>query len=69
MISQKVVPDVYVFGSRMLTRIVRNLYSTLIVTWDRNMVYSVTIILKSLSHPKKLCTTTSGGDILRFGHG
>jgi hypothetical protein len=32
MISQKVVPDVYVFGSRMLTRIVSNLYSTLIAT-------------------------------------
>jgi hypothetical protein len=32
MISQKVVLDVYVFDSRILTRIVSNLYSTLIVT-------------------------------------
>jgi hypothetical protein len=32
MISQKVVSDVYVFGSRMLTRVVSNLYVTLIVT-------------------------------------
>jgi hypothetical protein len=32
MISQKMVPDVYVFGSRMLTRVVSNLDSTLIVT-------------------------------------
>jgi hypothetical protein len=32
MVSQKVVPDVYVFGSRMLTRAVRILYGTLIVT-------------------------------------
>jgi hypothetical protein len=32
MVSQKVVPDVYVFGSRMLTRVVSNLYGILIVT-------------------------------------
>jgi hypothetical protein len=32
MISQEVVSDVYVFGSRMLTRVVSNLYDTLIVT-------------------------------------
>jgi hypothetical protein len=32
MVSQKVVSDVYVFGSRVLTRVVSNLYSTLIVT-------------------------------------
>jgi hypothetical protein len=29
---QKVVSGVYVFGSRMLIRIVSNLYSTLIIT-------------------------------------
>jgi hypothetical protein len=32
MVSQDVVPDVYVFGSRMLTRVVSNLDGTLIVT-------------------------------------
>jgi hypothetical protein len=32
MISQKMVSDVYVFGSRMLTRVVSNLNDTLIVT-------------------------------------
>jgi hypothetical protein len=32
MISEKVVSDVYVFGSRMLTRVVSNLDGTLIVT-------------------------------------
>jgi hypothetical protein len=32
MISQEMVPDVYVFGSRMFTRVVSNLYDTLIVT-------------------------------------
>jgi hypothetical protein len=32
MVSQKVVPDVYMFGSTMLIRVVRNLYGTLIVT-------------------------------------
>jgi hypothetical protein len=32
MVSQEVVPDVYVFGSRMLTRVVNNLDGTLIIT-------------------------------------
>jgi hypothetical protein len=32
MISQEMVSDVYVFGSRVLTRIVSNLDGTLIVT-------------------------------------
>jgi hypothetical protein len=32
MVSQKVVSDVYVFGSRMLTRVVSNLDGTIIVT-------------------------------------
>jgi hypothetical protein len=32
MISQEVVPDINVFGSRMLTRVVSNLDGTLIVT-------------------------------------
>jgi hypothetical protein len=32
MISQEVVPDVYVFGSRTLTRVVSNLDGTLVIT-------------------------------------
>jgi hypothetical protein len=32
MISQEVVPDINVFGSKMLTRVVRNLDGTLIIT-------------------------------------
>jgi hypothetical protein len=52
MISQEVVPDINVFGSKMLTRIVSNLDGTLIVTWERNLVHSVTIVLWSLSHQK-----------------
>jgi hypothetical protein len=51
MISQKVVSDAYVFGSLMLTRVVSNLIGTLIVTYERDMVHSVTIVLESLSHP------------------
>jgi hypothetical protein len=31
MVSQELVPDVYVFGSRMLTRIISNLHGTLMV--------------------------------------
>jgi hypothetical protein len=45
--SLKVVSDVYVFGPRMITRIVSNLYGTLIVTEERDMVQRVTIVLYS----------------------
>jgi hypothetical protein len=45
MISQEMVPDAYVFGSRILTRVVTNLDGTLIVTWEGNLVHSVTIVL------------------------
>jgi hypothetical protein len=38
MVSQKMVPDINVFGSRMLTRVVSNLYGTLIITQERDMV-------------------------------
>jgi hypothetical protein len=50
MVSQEVVPDVYVFGSKILTSVVSNIDSTLIVTLEWNVVHSVTIILESLSH-------------------
>jgi hypothetical protein len=69
MVSQEVVLDIDVFGSIMLTRVVSNLDGTLIVTYERDMVQSVTIILESLLHPKKLCTTNPGCNILHFGHG
>jgi hypothetical protein len=45
MISQEVVLDVYVFDSGMLTRVVNNLDGTLIITWERDIVYSVTIVI------------------------
>jgi hypothetical protein len=52
MVSQEVISNVYVFGSKILTRVISNLDVTLIVTYEWNMVHSVTIILESLSHPK-----------------
>jgi hypothetical protein len=38
--------------SRMPRRVVSNLDGTLIITYEWNIVHSVTIILESLSHPK-----------------
>jgi hypothetical protein len=52
MVSQKMVSNAYVFGSRVLTWVISNIDGTLIVTYEWNMVHSVTIILESLSHPK-----------------
>jgi hypothetical protein len=40
-----------VFGSRMLTRVVSNLDGILIVSYERDIIYSVTIVLESSSHP------------------
>jgi hypothetical protein len=45
MISQEIVPDVYVLGSGMLTRVASNLDDTLIITSERDIVHSVTIVL------------------------
>jgi hypothetical protein len=45
MISGEMVPDVYVFGSRMFTTVVSNLDGTLIATYEGNLVRSVTIVL------------------------
>jgi hypothetical protein len=45
MISQEVVPDINLFGSRMLTRIISNIDDTLIVTLERDIVQSITIVL------------------------
>jgi hypothetical protein len=45
MISQEVAPDINVFGSRMLIRVISNLDGTLIVIEERDMVQSVTTIL------------------------
>jgi hypothetical protein len=44
MVSQEVVPDINVFGSRMLTWIISNLDGTLIVTYEGDLVHSVTIV-------------------------
>jgi hypothetical protein len=40
-----VVSDIIVFGSRMLTWIISNLDGTLIVTSERILVHSVTIVV------------------------
>jgi hypothetical protein len=45
MISQEVVLDINVFGSRMLTRVVSNLDGNIIITKERDMVQSVIIVL------------------------
>jgi hypothetical protein len=44
-ISQEMVSNVCVFGSRTLTWVVSNLYGTLIVAQERDMVHSVTMVL------------------------
>ena len=38
MITQEMVPDVFVFSSRILNRVLTKVDSTCIVTFDRNVI-------------------------------
>ena len=51
MIMQKVMYNVYMFGSKMLNEILTKFYSTYIVTFDRNMIKLNVIVPKLLFLP------------------
>ena len=47
----EVVSNLYMFGSRMLNRILRDLNGTSIVTIDSKMLLKNTIIIEEFLHP------------------
>jgi hypothetical protein len=49
-ISQKVVPDVYVLSATVFNRIIRHADCTLIVTYERDFAQLVAIVPKGLPH-------------------
>ena len=53
-LPNKVMSNLYVFGSRMLNRILRNVNGTSIVIVDSEMLLSNTIIMEKFLHPQEL---------------
>ena len=49
-LSNEVMSNLYVFGSRMLNRILRDINGTGIVTVDSKMLFTNTIIMKEFLH-------------------
>ena len=50
-LPNEVIPTLYVFGSRMLNRILRDINGTGIVTIDSKMILTNTIIMEEFLHP------------------
>ena len=50
-ISQKMIPDIYVFSAAVFNEIIRNVDCTLIITEERNFAQFVAIVPKGLPHP------------------
>jgi hypothetical protein len=65
-ISQKVVPHFYVFGSRVKHGIFGNTNATHAITHERYMGTLLTKITQRVCDPKQLGATTSGSNILGF---
>ena len=59
MITQKMMSDVNMLNSRMLNEIFAKVYSTCIVTFDRNVIKFNAIVLKLLFFPQNLQATTT----------
>jgi hypothetical protein len=65
-ISQKVVPHLYVFGSVVKLGIFGNTNGTRAITHERYMGTLLTKITQRVCDPKQLGATTSGDNILGF---
>jgi transposase len=65
-ISQKVVPHFYVFGSGVKHGIFGNTNGTRAITDERHMGTLLTKITQRVCDPKQLGATTSGSNILGF---
>ena len=50
-LANEVMSNLYVFGSRMLNRILRDINGTGIVTIDSKMILTNTIIMEEFLHP------------------
>jgi hypothetical protein len=65
-ISQKVVPHLYVFGSGVKHGVFGNTNGTCAITHERYMGTLLTKVTQRVCDPKQLGATTSGNNILGF---
>ena len=65
----KVVSYLYMFCSRMLNRIFRDVNGTSIVAINSKMFLTNTIIKKEFLHPQKLGATIIGSDVFNLSSG
>ena len=68
-LPNEVMSNLYVFGSRMLNQILRDVDGTGIVTIDGEMLLTNTIIMEECLHPEELGATATGIDVLHFYSG
>ena len=68
-LPNEVMSNLYVFGSRMLNRILRNVNGTSIVTVDNEMLLTNTIIMEEFLHPQELGATTTDNNVFSFSNG
>ena len=61
--------NLYVFGSRMLNWILREVDGTGIVTIDGEMLLTNNIIMEEFLHPEQLGAIATGNDVLSFCNG
>ena len=68
-LPNEVTPNLYVFGSKMLNRILRDVDGTSIVTIDGEILLTNTIIMEEFLHLWELSATTIGSNVLSFCSG
>ena len=68
-LSNEVVSYPYMFCSRMLNRIFRDVNCTGIVTINGKMFLTNTIIKKEFLHPQKLGATATGSNVFSLSSG
>ena len=68
-LPNKVMSNLYVFGSRMLNQILRDVNGTGIVIIDSKMLLTNTIVMEEFLHPQELGATTTGSNVLSFSSG
>ena len=68
-LPNEVMSNLYVFGSRMLNRILRDVNGIGIVTVDSKMLLTNIIIMEEFLHPKELGATATGNNVLSFSSG
>ena len=68
-LPNEVMSNLYVFGSRMLNRILRDVNGPGIVTIDGRMLLTNTIIMEEFLHPLELGAIATGSDVLSFYSG